>query len=120
MFKTESELLYSHKQDFADQISKWVELNYPERTTEHEKCARDVRYVIQALVFCLNEGNIFAADHISTMFYTNKTLQLKSTYVEFAAYDLLLEKIYELFPNNIDAVAHCREAINVLKSKLTQ
>lgn len=120
MFKNESELLYANKDQFAEEISNWVQEHYPNRTTYYDKCSRDVRYVIQALVYCLDDGNFSAMEHMSTMFYTKGILQLKTTEVEFKAYDMLLEKIKDLFKDEFAAVNHCNSAIMILKGQLTK
>jgi len=122
MYQTESALLLSCKQKFSEEVSTWVEAKYPDRTKYFDKCSRDIRYVIQALVYCLSDGDFAAMTHTSSMFFTKKKLQLQSTHVEFVAYDLLLNKIEDLFDKHgyTQATNHCAAALQVLKDNLTK
>lgn len=120
MFKKEAELLLQNKDYIASNTSKWVQQKYPYRTTEFEKCTRDVSYIIQALATCLEENNTQHIDFISRLFFKGGEIQLKSTDVEFAAYDYLFEEVTKLFATiNSNSTDFVRSLIERIKHNLT-
>ena len=96
MFKNAASIVETNKDILAKSVTQWVIDNYPERTTEYDKCTRDVRYIITAMVFCLKEGDTTAIDNISRTFFNRGVLQLKSLRVEFEAYTFLVMKLKNL------------------------
>jgi nitroreductase len=120
MYDNASKILNTHHEDLAKVVSKWVKNKFPYRTREFEKCYRDVLYIIQALESCLKENNTQHIDFIARLFFKGGELQLKSTDVEFEAYDYLIEKIDEIFTETErDATNFCKRAIDRLKNKMT-
>ena len=98
-FTLSAELLLANRTEMSEQVTNWVVEHYPSRTQYFEKCSRDVGYIIKALAHQISE-NQNAIETVSKMFFKKGVLQLKSTDVEFAAYEILLAKINELFDSN--------------------
>lgn len=119
MFKNAASIVETNKDILAKSVTQWVIDNYPERTTEYDKCTRDVRYIITAMVFCLKEGDTTAIDNISRTFFNRGVLQLKSLRVEFEAYTFLVNEIKKLIVDVEEgAENHCSLAITRLKHNL--
>jgi hypothetical protein len=103
----------------SNKISSWVQENHPNRTTEFDKCSRDLSYIVRALANCLKNNNTLAIDHISGIFVSNGILQLKSTVVELEAYDVLLTELKEILIDvENDAFDFCELIILRLKDNL--
>jgi nitroreductase len=119
MYTKASKILVDHKDSLAKKVTQWVKENHPERTTEHEKCQRDVSYLVRSMSQCLYDNNSFFIEALSKMFFKGNTLQLKSTYVEFEAYNFLLEEIKELFVDcEPGSLEYCHDLIKKLKVNL--
>jgi nitroreductase len=104
----------------TNKISNWVQETYPHRTTEFDKCNRDLSYIICAIASCLKQNNTTAIDHVSRIFFKNGVIQLKSTSVELEAYDVLLQELKEiLIAVEKDAYEFCEFVILKLKDNLT-
>jgi nitroreductase len=119
MYVSAAELLTTHRDDLSKKVTQFVKDKFPYRTTEFEKCTRDVSYIIQAIESCLIEGNTQHIDFISRMFFKGKVIQLKSTDVEFIAYDFMLVEIKKLLSTEDEAFNFCVDLIDKLKSHLT-
>lgn len=120
MFKKAAQILNNENKKLSQSVTLWVQEKFPYRTKEYEKCTRDVSYILQAIESCLNEGNTQHIDFISRMFFKGKVIQLKSTDVEFLAYEFMLTEIKKLF-NDVedDAFDFCVDLVNRLKNHLT-
>jgi len=120
MYNNAKKIINSHKDELARDVSTWVKNKFPYRTQDFEKCFRDVSYIIQALESCLKENNTQHIDFIARLFFKGGELQLKSTDVEFEAYDYLLTKISKLLSEDEkDALEFCYQIINRLKNKMS-
>ena len=117
MYDAAAKKLKNVKKDIAASVTEYVKKNFPERTDNFNKCTRDVCYILDSLEYCLIDGNFIPAENIAEMFYTRGNLALRSTIVEFIAYDYMLELIKE----NLDKAAadHCVSAIGIIKNKLS-
>lgn len=119
LFTDAAKIIQTNKDELAKNVTHWVTANYPKRTTEYDKCTRDVGYIITALIYCLKDGNITAIDNISRMFFNMGKLQLKSLYVEFEAYSFLIEEMKKLIVDAEEGAGeHCALAISRLKQNL--
>lgn len=120
MYFKAAQILRKNKLKLSNQVTEWIKTNHPNRTTEYDKCRRDISYIINSLAYCLEENSSFAIEHISTMFYTKGVFQLKSTNVEFAAYDHLLELIGQNFRKAENgSLEYCSKMLKILKSNLS-
>lgn len=112
-------ILKENKDALAETVSNWTQITYPKRTSEYKKCTRDISYIIQAIIYCLEEGNTDNIDNISRMFFTRGVLQLKSLHVEFHAYNYLIKRIEDLLQDH-NATEFCKVIINRLKANLSK
>lgn len=119
MYLKASKILLDNAYSLSHKVSNFVEENFPYRTREFEKCARDVSYIIKALATCLKENNTQHIDYISRLFFKGGEIQLKSTDVEFIAYEHLLSLIDPLFENVEEgSFTFCQKLIQQLKFNL--
>ena len=120
MYTQAAILLKEHNFTLATNVTNFVQENFPYRTREYEKCTRDVSYIITAVETCLKEGNTQHIDYVSRLFFKGGEIQLKSTEVEFFAYDYLVGLLKELFVD-VEDNAHefCKDLIQKLKDNLT-
>lgn len=119
MYIQSSSVLKDHNYNLANKVSSYVQENFPYRTREYEKCTRDVSYIISALESCLKENNTQHIDYVSRLFFKGGEIQLKSTEVEFLAYDYLLTLLKPLFESvEEESFKFCQELIEKLKHNL--
>jgi hypothetical protein len=119
MFYIASNILITRKDELSIKVSQWVKDQFPDRTTEFDKCTRDISYIIKALSHCLHDNNHFSIDTLSRMFFKGSNLQLQSTYVEFEAYNMLLEEIKKILVDcEQGSIELCQILINKLKNNL--
>ena len=104
----------------ANHTADFVKETFPYRTREHEKCFRDVSFIIEALETCLQENNTQHIDFISRLFFKGGELQLKSTDVEFLAYKHLLTLIEPILNDTEEGTfEYCQSLIQRLKNNMT-
>jgi hypothetical protein len=121
MYSNAASILREQNNEISNAVTAWIKRNHAYRTTEYEKCTRDVSYIIKSLAYCLEDNNSFSIDHISTMFFTKGVFQLKTVNVEFKAYDYLLVQIKGALSKAEDgAFDHCSEMINKLKKNIKE
>jgi hypothetical protein len=119
MYITASKLLKENNVALSTTVSQWVKNHYPYRTSEFEKCFRDISYIIQALESCLKENNTQHIDFIANLFFKGGVIQLKSIDVELLAYDFLLKELKTILKDAEDgALDYCYALVNKLKNKL--
>lgn len=94
------ETLRYNKNLIIEKTVSWIKLTYPTRTTEFEKCSRDISYVIDAWIIDLENNNTLRTHYISNKFWSRGKSQLKSTDVELLAYDYINTLINEYCPSN--------------------
>ena len=120
MYTQAAKVIKEHNSTLANKVTEFVQENFPYRTREYEKCTRDVSFIIEAMHTCLKEGNVQHINYISRLFFKGGELQLKSTDVEFFAYDYLLTLINPLFIEVEDgAFEFCKSLVQKLKDNLT-
>lgn len=119
MFTKAAKKLEFHRTQLSTITTEWVQEKFPYRTREYEKCTRDISYILQAFESCLKENNTQHIDYIARMFFKGGELQLKSTDVEFEAYDFLLSEIAKILVDVEDnSLDFCRTLIDRLKNRL--
>ena len=119
MYTNAAKIINEHRDSISMKVSQWVKDHYPYRTTEFEKCFRDISYIIQALESCLKENNTQHIDFIVRLFFKGTEIQLKSTDVELLAYDFLFEELKKLLSDeDSKSLDYCYFLINRLKTKL--
>jgi len=116
MYLKASHLLKEQNHNLSNKVATYVKENFPYRTREFEKCTRDVSFIIQALESCLRENNKQHVEYIARLFFKGGELQLKSTEVEFIAYDYLLTLLDPLLTEAEEgAHDYCKQLIDQLK-----
>jgi len=118
MFTNAASIIKTNKDILSKSVTQWVIDNHPERTTAYDKCTRDIGYIIDSIETCLHEGNHQSIDYIGHMFFKGGELQIKSTEVEFLAYDKLKLELQSIIID-LDACAFVEELLNKLKMHLT-
>ena len=94
------EILKEHKQSIIDDTIVWIRYYYPERTTEPEKCSRDIEYILDAWIIDLENGNTDRTNYITSKFWHNGKSRLKTTDVELLTYDYINTLINELYKSD--------------------
>lgn len=119
MYYNASQILNKHNNELSNKVAIYVKENFPYRTREFEKCSRDVSFIIQALESCLKENNKQHIEYIARLFFKGGELQLKSTEVEFIAYNYLLSLIEPLLADVEEgAYNYCVQLIDQFKQHL--
>lgn len=119
MYINAAKIINEHRDLISMKVSQWVNDHYPYRTTEFEKCSRDISYILQALASCLKENNTQHIDFIANLFFKDGVIQLKSIDVELLTYNFLFTEIkHILIDVEEGAVEHCQQLIDRLKNKL--
>ena len=116
MYQHAAGIIAEHKIYLASRVSDWVKGTHPDRTTEHDKCSRDLQYVIEYIVICLKENNSQAIEYLARKFFKGNELQLKSTHVEFEAYEILLQEIEPLL--DTDSFIFVKDLVFKLKLQM--
>lgn len=111
------ELLKKNKTILSNTVSNWVKENYPFRTQHYDKCTRDVSHIIDTLILCLKDNKLDPVEFLARRFFKRGILQLKSTGVEFEAYNVLLNEIKILISDS-DDYNLCKSAVFKLKEFL--
>lgn len=94
------EILTINIDQLANESSEWIKENYPTRTRSFDKCVRDMKFVLNALIAGVKDKSTLAIDHVVGIFYRGGKLQLQSTDVEVAVYERLKIKVAELLKQN--------------------
>jgi hypothetical protein len=95
-----ADVLYKNSNTIVDNLFKWININYPTRTTEILKCRRDLQKIVYGIISGLRFNNSEEIQFLVEEFYFGGSLKLKSTNVEIEVYKLLKTKINECFDNN--------------------
>lgn len=120
MYTKAADTLKENSSSLSEGISTWVKNHHPDRTSEYDKCARDVKYIIDSLELCLRENTSQAIDYIAKMFFRSEVLQLKSVHVEFQAYDILALQLEILLKDAEEGSAEfCKRLLDKLKDHLS-
>lgn len=72
-------------------LIEFIQTNYPNRTTEYDKCRRDLDMIIQAMLDDVQESGQRHTKYIASKFWSRGESMLTSTDAELATYDELLE-----------------------------
>lgn len=119
MYTDTAKILKEHLNVISNNTSLWVQFNYPGRTTEFEKCFRDISHIVQALITCLTNHNTQHIDVVARSFFKNGIIQLKSIDTELKAYDFLLLEIKKIVPNiEFQSIEYIEQLIGKLKNHL--
>jgi hypothetical protein len=89
-------VLKENKESIINQSIEWIKVSYPTRTTEFEKCYRDIGYVYDAWLLDIETNSTTRTCHITSKFWSRGKSQLKTTNVEIKTYKLINELINKI------------------------
>jgi hypothetical protein len=71
----------------TETLVAWIKINHPDRTTEYEKCTRDINLVIEAMNKDINQGTTRYTQNIANKFWRRGESMLQSSNVELEVYE---------------------------------
>ena len=92
-------ILKENKKSIIEQSVEWIKKSYPNRTTEFEKCYRDIGYVYDAWIYDLENTNTARTQNITSRFWNRGKSQLRTTGVEVKTYKIINTLINEICPS---------------------
>lgn len=111
------EILKSNKDVYVTKCVEFVKENHPNRTTEHDKCSRDLSYVYDAFVNDIENDTTDYTHNIGSMFWNKGKSQLKDPDTEIKVYSYLLDLIIKDIPQVEEKLA---SLVNLLQVILKQ
>lgn len=78
-------------------LVNWIKENYPNRTSEYDKCNRDLGMIIDAIAYDLENNTSSETSYIANKFWSRGKPMLNDHTVELHVYDMLLVEISQLF-----------------------
>lgn len=93
-------ILKDNKQSIIENTVSWIQLTYPSRTMEFDKCTRDIGYIYDAWLYDLENNSTTQTQSVTNKFWKRGTSQLKTTHVELLAYDYINTLINDIHPSN--------------------
>ena len=70
------EQLQINKDFIASELTSWIDANYPALVYDDLKCARDTKYIIDAISFDIQYGGNFATRRAADAYFSNAVAQL--------------------------------------------
>lgn len=94
------QILQDQKDLIIKELSEYVVSTYPQRTRHFHKCSRDLTFVYEAYLDCLNHNSDRPLQFIIRNFYKRGECQLKSLHVELDVHVKLKNKMIQLLQDN--------------------
>lgn len=94
------ELMKQSKTDLINCVLEYQKINYPTRTTEVEKCRRDIGHVYDAYIFDIDQSTTWQTSYIGSRFWKNGKRQIVSYNVEIDIHQRLINELIEVFVTN--------------------
>jgi hypothetical protein len=115
-----AQLLNYNKEELKNKYAEYIVTNYPYRTQDFNKCARDIDLVLSAYYNDLMYSTDMQTKFITSRFFKNNILQLKSTDVELDVHQKLLQDIKVIFlaNNESQAASKVEELANIFLEAL--
>ena len=85
---------------------------YPERTSDYDKCKRDLRYIIDAVEKDIKHNSTIFVSRVGNYFWYNGTRQISFYNIELAVYQFLLSLIKEQV--SVEDYIKAKKSINTL------
>jgi len=127
MYTKSSKLLKTKVSEIANNATQWIVDNYPEHAGNLDKRLENMSYVLNALVYCLQDGSTEPMNRTAGLFFNGSgVLQIKPLHVEFDAYNFLIKEISNTFFNGSglatesSAIELCDSSIQLLKKNLSK
>lgn len=86
-----------NKEKILKQLTSWVKDTHPERTTEFDKCYRDLNYILDAILNDINFNSAIQTQNIANKFWSRGESVLQSYFVELEVYQKLKDIIVSLY-----------------------
>jgi len=89
--------LKNAKPYIIDKLVNWIKTEHPSRTTEYNKCSRDLGMIVDAIVHDLENAANTETQYIANKFWSRGEPMLKDHTVELQVYDMFLTEVENLF-----------------------
>jgi len=87
------QLILKNKDKIIENAVNWMKENHPNRTSNYNKCKRDLNFVLDAYISDLENNTDYNVRFIGESFWKGEIRQLKSFKVELAVYDFIIDYI---------------------------
>lgn len=105
------DMLNENKEKIISALVGYIREKFPYRTTEYEKCKRDLEFIYDAFVFDLQTGSDWYVKNIGSFFWKGDKRQIVSYEVEIQVHKVLAQKLIELLPDRIDYILHLQKCL---------
>jgi hypothetical protein len=89
-------VILENKELILDSCLRFLRRKFKNRTSEPEKCKRDLGYIINAIITCVYDNSTADIHRIVHAFYRSGKLQLVSTHAEKETYKYLKQTILQV------------------------
>ena len=111
-----AKILDCNKENLAGKYSDYIKATHATRTTDISKCFRDISIILSAYVNDLKYNTDMQTRYITSQFFKNNLLQLRSVDVEIEVHNMILDDIKNLFQQHTEIIAI--DKINMLANIL--
>ena len=87
------QVILENKDNIVENAVKWMQVNYPTRTSNYNKCKRDLDHILNALFTDLKDNTDCNIKFIGSTFWKGGIRQLKSFEAELAVYDYIVDHV---------------------------
>lgn len=114
-------LLHKEIDSLSEDGMNFVRHNfYRQRTNDHYRCKRDIKYILWGISRCLLHQDVNRITEISHKFVQNGKLVLKDIRIELATYAYIESKLHQLFKDLDNDLYIAIEALALLKENFTK
>lgn len=92
----------------------WMQDNIPARTTEYDKCRRDMGMIIDSWVEDITNDTEVATNHIGSCFHHRGDLVISSPQLEHQVHNVMASKLREIFPNDSLKINRLNELLGAI------
>jgi hypothetical protein len=118
MIKNIQKLILNKNSIISNSI-EWMKSHHPNRTTEYDKCHRDLNYILDSFINDLSEDTTRHTINIGSRFWSNGVMQLRGKDVEIAVYDFMLLDVEQQNIVDNDALEKLRSLKDILVNIIT-
>ena len=132
---TNSRILLQANRDFiASEVNSWISANYPTFVYDTLKCARDTKYIVDAISFDIQYGGNFATRRAADAYFEGTTSQLPADQRAITAaaynnlaYNIVSQIVIENYPGQTttgnlgssDEVADAESLVRIIADVIT-
>ena len=99
-----AKILDCNKENLAGKYSDYIKATHATRTTDISKCFRDISIILSAYVNDLEYNTDMQTRYITSQFFKNNLLQLRSVDVEIEVHNMILNDIKNLFQKHNEII----------------